>query len=416
MQRLIIIIAFTTLFNGESFSQTPTPEKGYALIFPKGGDGYSAQILRVEKDSVIIFTNELKYVAKKDIGKITSRIPKQTGKGFVIGSTLGLYTCNYLFGTANGQPSPFLAASIYENSNYRNTSGYSVAGIILMGFLVGGGIGYLTDANPTTSSSETYLFGVNDGETAKEWERLSDVVESKQSTKKIHLTIAAGNVIANTHNELHSQLTAQGYTRNSNYYSDHLGSYDEFRDIQEASRFNWLRTAAVQYSITDHLLVGIAYASLDEPITSWVKFSSSQSQGDSSRIYRIREKQTGTGWYVTGSYQHSIGKRKEFTFSATAGLGYVHSHLNLYGDYATSSNYSWGPASTKEFYDDKKQLSGMLGGEVAYAFYDIYSFGISSHYFFAGSTISSPMPHVGLQEQKINYGNGDIGFTIGVHF
>src|SRR2546423_9784549 len=129
-------------------AQIVPKDENYALIFPKSGDGFAANILRVEKDSLIVFTNDFKYIAKKDIGRIVLHSRSEYGKGFVIGSILGVYASNYFLGTANGQPGGFLWDRLYGSryaSGSYSESPLSAVGIVLIGVAAGGGIGYLTD-------------------------------------------------------------------------------------------------------------------------------------------------------------------------------------------------------------------------------------------------------------------------------
>ena len=61
-------------------------------------------------------------------------------------------------------------------------------------------------------------------------------------------------------------------------------------------------------------------------------------------------------------------------------------------------------------------VSGMVAASISYYLYENFSFGLKASYFYAGSAVARAIPNVLLQEQKLTFGNGDIGFTIGMHF
>jgi hypothetical protein len=44
------------------------------------------------------------------------------------------------------------------------------------------------------------------------------------------------------------------------------------------------------------------------------------------------------------------------------------------------------------------------------------SLGLTASYYYGGQVTARAMPLVPLKEQTLNFGNADIGFTIGLHF
>src|SRR5690348_17761820 len=109
----ILSIIFLLVSSSLASAQTVASSKDYALIFPRTGDGFAGNIIRLDPDTVVIFTTNFTYVAKKDIGKIILHPKRESGKGFTIGSITVFYGLNYLLGTTSGQPAPFLSGDVY---------------------------------------------------------------------------------------------------------------------------------------------------------------------------------------------------------------------------------------------------------------------------------------------------------------
>src|SRR5579864_1956920 len=182
LQRFALVLLCTMILTSAGSSQILTHYKSHALIFPKSGDGYAATILRVERDSLILFTNTITTIAKKDVSKIILHKTNEASRGFVIGSILGMYGMNYLPGTANGQPGGFLWSDIYgsrfSTTSYSGSgSSLSVIGIAFLGVLTGGGIGYLLDYQHESETEATYLFGGTQELLDEEWANFQAAVE-----------------------------------------------------------------------------------------------------------------------------------------------------------------------------------------------------------------------------------------------
>jgi len=103
-----LLLGILLLICGEGRAQVMTSSDTYALIFPRSGDGFASNVLRIDPDTVIVYTTDYKYIAKKDIGKIILHPKRESGKAFTIGSVIGMYAMNYWLGTANKQPGSFL--------------------------------------------------------------------------------------------------------------------------------------------------------------------------------------------------------------------------------------------------------------------------------------------------------------------
>jgi hypothetical protein len=411
-----------------SSGQVMTNSQNYALIFPKTGDGFAANILRIEKDSLILFTTDYKYVAKKDIGKIILHTKKESGKGFAIGSILGTYAMNYWLGTANGQPGGFLWDELYGNryntTNYYSSSPLAVVGIALLGIGIGGGIGYLTDLGGESNSEITYIFGGTPEMQEEQWAKAQEAVEHKTKRRKFHFGISGGLLFPNVANAYRDQLTAAGYVTNNSYYyyspyyyGGSAPNMAKYQNLQGSSDFNWLRSLSLSYSITDNIQAGVCYALLGEP--SFV-FSNSNnvypvSDTQLSRSYTVGQRLEGKGYYATATYNTFLGKNEDIEVTLTGGAGLANMSFDLDAAYTVISNSST-TTQTDNFSIRKTYFSAMVGGGLSYYLYDSFSLGLKANYFYVAKATAKAMPFVLVNEQSLNLGNADIGFTIGMHF
>ena len=419
-------------------SAQPLPSgHGYALIFPKAGDGFAANILRIEKDSLVIYTNDFKYIAKKDVGKILLHPKKESGKGFTIGSIVGIYAMNYWLGTANGQPGAFLWNEPYggKYNNASNTSGaLEVVGIGILGVAVGGGLGYLLDLGRESNSETVYIFGGTPEMQEEEWVKVADVLDHKSVHGKLHFVVSGGLVSDPVSHSYFDQLSASGYDMNSfnntffssgiiffsngstsNTIGTNLAAYQK---LQTPSDFNWLRTVTLTYSVTDEIEVGLCYALLGQPSTINTKqIETRDSSITTNSTAFVGQRLDGKGYYATCGYYKYFGKNEELELTLTGGLGMANISFDLNGQYDFSS-FSLGFNSVQQ--DNvsirKTNFSAMISAGLTYYLYDAFSIGLKANYFYVGKSSARGMPFVFIQDQDLNFSTADIGFTIGFHF
>lgn len=427
LQRSFAILFLAGVLFSRSDAQIMASNQNYSLIFPRSGDGYAANILRIEKDSLILFTTDYKYVAKKDIGKIILHTKKESGKGFAIGSILGMYGMNYWLGTANGQPGGFLWDELYGNrynSNYYiSSSPLAVVGIALLGIGIGGGMGYLMDLGSESNSEIVYIFGGTPEMQEEQWEKAQEAIEHKIRRRKFHFGISGALVFPNVANAYRDQLRAAGYNTNSSYYSPYYynsngtTNFAAYQNVQGSSDFNWLRSLSLSYSVTDNIQTGVCYAILGEPSFA---FSNSNyiypvSDTQTSRSYTVGQRLEGKGYYATVSYNTFFEKNDDIEITLTGGAGLATINFDLDAAYTLASTSS-SSTKTDNFSIRKTYFSAMIGAGLSYYLYNSFSVGLKANYFFVGKATAKAMPFVLLNEQTLNFGNADIGFTIGMHF
>lgn len=430
IQRSASLIIFLSVMASLSSGQITPNSQNYALIFPKTGDGFAANILRIEKDSLVLYTNDYKYIAKKDVGKIIIHAKKESGKGFATGSILGIYAMNYWLGTANGQPGGFLWDGIYGNS-YRTSSYYysetplAIVGIALLGVAIGGGVGYLLDLGHDANSEMIYLFGGSVQLQEEQWAKAQEAIEHGTRKGKFHVNIAGGLIFPNVSNAYRDQLTAAGYNTNNSYGSYYYDSYNSgsnfaaYQRLQGSSDFNWLRSISASYSVTDNMQFGLCYALLGEP--SFVYTNNPNviplSNSQSARNFIVGQRLDGRVYYATAAYIRSFGKKEDFELALTGGIGFANIRFDLNSEYTLYDSLS--NTSTNQIDNisiHQSYLSAMASASLSYYLYDSFSLGLKASYFYAGNAVARAIPNVFLNEQNLVFGNADIGFTIGMHF
>lgn len=414
-------------------------DKGYALVFPRKGEGFAANVLRSEPDSLVLFTNDFKYVAKKDIAKIVFHSHRRADKGFWTGSILGVYASNMIFGTATGQPGPFLSTSIYgdgysagQDRNgvvFSNSSSpLSSVGIVLAGVLAGGGFGWLLERRD--ESSITYEFSEDSLVAMHEWEDFDRSLLVPRPSRPFRLSLTGASVFATMARAYRRQAIDAGLTVN-NYTT--FGSATTFVDFapfgapisvdpvaQDASDFNWGRTLAFSYRLLPEFEVGAAWTWLSEPTFGayYGQILASPPDPFVTELRTFTERLNAHGFYATASVVRAISlfSPSDFEVRATAGLGLAKVNFEARGKLEIDSESI--PVLVHEYNTSihKFYFSAMGSLEFSYYLYDLLSLGLEASYYYAGSTTAAEMPYLLIKEQPVSFGNADIGFTIAVHF
>ncbi|MEP7235041.1 MAG: hypothetical protein ABI778_07075 [Ignavibacteriota bacterium] len=418
LYRCLALLALALTLTASSVSsQIISGDKSYSLIFPRSGDGFSATILRVDADSLVIFTNTINSIAKKDVSKILLHHKRQNSKGFAMGSILGMYAMNYFLGTATGQPGGFLYSGIYGSrysetySNSGNT--LSVVGIAFLGVLAGGGLGYILDNSSSADQDVTYIFGPSPELDADQWEKLKEAAEHSVRKTKWHLGLSGAVVLSAVGKSYRDQLSANGYTTSSYYYGSG-GSLSGYEGLQAASDMNWLRALSLSYSAADEFQLGLRYAFLGEP--AFVYYKQAPTSNSPTKSYAVGMRIDGKGYYATAGYSRSFGVNENFEFDATVGVGFASMNFDLSSRETIDSSYRTISTTNAGISQAKNSLSGMISASISYFLYDSMSMGFEASYYYAGSLVADEIPLVSLPSHKITFGNADVGFNIGLHF
>ncbi|MDP4220494.1 MAG: hypothetical protein Q8896_08650 [Bacteroidota bacterium] len=432
-----LLLVLLLLASGDARTQVMTSSDNYALIFPRSGDGFASNILRIDPDTVIVYTKDYKYIAKKDIGKIILHPKHESGRAFTIGSVVGMYVMNYWLGTANKQSGSFLWNDIYGSKYGSTNSSGTLPGvaIALAGIAVGGGVGYLFDLGHEANEETIFIFGGSPEMQKDEWQKIEQRFNHKMTHGKFHLDVSGGVLFPPASNAYYNQLSAAGYDMSSFSTSFSRGFFEfgnstdpsttnlaPYQSMQVPTDFNWLRSIALSYSVTENIEVGLSYALLGQPSFVYSKDITTIDQNDSFPTQSfatafVGQRVNGKGYYATAGYEIFFGKDQNIEASVTAGVGVASMTFDLNGQYDFfSSSTGFNSVQQDNVSFSKTYFSGMLSAGVSYYLYDSFSLGLKVNYFHIGKYSARAMPFVFLDPQDINFSSADVGFTVGIHF
>lgn len=386
-------------------AQTVNFDRGYALVFPKNGIGFPVRSLQLYGDSVICLSPELRVYAKSDIAKILVRNATPTRSGPAIGAILGVYSLHYALGRASNQPGAFLS-----ESGYGDNSGSQFVWTTLLGIALGGGLGYLTDAAPGRSMLLPYVFAGNAEVIDEQWRLFIDETGTTAGKPKFHFTLSGGSVTTPTSDGYRTMLENDGFTDfRTNYYGGSFFSTSE-ANIQEATNFNWLRKASIEYSITDNIRAGLAATWLSEPALFGRK---GDEFGSTNEVYEFLQKLDGHGYYATGSYHYYPTRKRDLELTGMLGVGMANIDHEIKGWYRRNSGDT---PEEDVIFDTRKYFSFITSVGVSYSLFPSLSLGLTANYFYGGSATMDEMFIIDLPKMDVTYSTTDVGFTIGLHF
>ncbi|MBS1902116.1 MAG: hypothetical protein JSS75_00230 [Bacteroidetes bacterium] len=424
---LIVVVVFSSAKSADA--QPLREDKGYAIIYLRHGEGFAANVLRSDRDTIVVYTNDYQYLAKRDIVKIVFRPKAIRPEGFRIGSYAGIYVANMIFGTAAAQPGGFLSANTFgggyatsENSGSFNV--YATAGIMALGIAVGGGIGYLFDHNIETET--TLYFSPDSAEAAATWNTMESLIERPVRQRKLRIGVTGGSVfasLARTYRQhaLDAGLEITNYQSKDTYYAEFAPGFANYDvpSIQDANDFNWGRTVSVSYPIVPNIEAGVAWSWLSEPRFD-ARYSSLLS--DDPPIVALREFHEhldSRAYYATASYSlpiyHPSGEHL-FEFRGTVGLGFASIRLDLGG--AIELDSSDAIVIRNEYDNSFRKLYPSIFGTIEASYYisDAVSLGLEGSYYYIGSVSIHEMQYLYIPAERVELGNADIGFSLAFHF
>ncbi len=396
----------------------------YALIFPKDGDGFFADILRVEKDTIVVYTTDFRYIAKKDIGKITLRNDFRNSRGFLSGMIFGNYLVNIIAASAGSQTGPFLPSDIYGGGYTTSPSSSNVGSAVALNVLgaIGGGIfGWLVDHS--SPEHETFLFTGSQEDQDDIWAAIQKACVGRSERNAYRLSVSGGATFSRISKPYRAQLVNDGFSVNTSPSDIFFPSGNPLlflpATFQDVTDVNAMRTISLSHTIGHHLEVGICIASISEPEVIGTKVQLGvNDQSGNTFLSRVDERYSGNGYYATISYVQPIGENAEAL--VTGGIGLARVDFDLEGKYGLdlANNFDTLVGTGSQGYGVHSfTFSGMLGGELNYYFNDGLSLGLSAHTFLVARSATAPtLINLFINEQKLGFGNSDVGVTIGLHF
>lgn len=351
-----------------------------ALVFPKVGNGMSGYVtgIRVgnEDDTLVMFSGrQTERYLMGDLVRVVVLPQNGERNGFLHGALIGTYISTWLLGQVNRydrQPSAFLTETYSKE-----------AGMLLATFLgigIGGGIGYLVK----TSEEETY-FNFTGSEIEKRTARRKfyERMSGESDSPNFHFSVQGGHVYTQATRDFQNAVGRSAYEYNGTGVSE----------------FNWLRKVQLTYSVEPDIEIGGAVQWSGEPsVSNWNFYG--QSSGASLDV---------VGYYGICKYKPFYGAMPSQTdFAIGGGIGIATINYQAYAH----TNTGFGLQTVQQIVEDRT-LSAIVFGEFNYYFRESLSLGVAAD--FAYYPPKKVAADANLPEQTI-FGNGCIGFVLGLHY
>lgn len=362
----------------------PQAQEGFkkSLVFRRNQNPEAGYLVELKGDSLLILRGgKNESLLYQDITKVMVEREGQTAKVAVLGMFLGMYAGNLLFYTAENQPTAYFG---YDGF------GESRQALLLANLLFAGAgclVGYLAGL-PLGQKEIWFDLTGSERERQAEWNRLDRLINRKH-VNRMHFLVQPAYVYNQVSSNYKEALTDSGYI---------VYSYD-----QEPSNFNLLRKLQLTMSLTNKVELGLAAFWLGEPSVYGYRVNPSA---------YVTQSLKATGYYVIGAYNlfpsWLIGR---VNWKSGLGLGLAQVNFNLRSFSYTQSGYS------SEIETVSKNLfSGIIFSEVSLQLFRFFSLGIIGDYVWVPTHEGPPLSSAGILAQKLRFGNGSIGITMGLHF
>jgi hypothetical protein len=381
-----------------SVSQMPTTLSllfNRVLIYRREGGPRSGLLVGVESNALIIRVGKKdEKLVRTNLAKVIIETEKKTSRNVLYSMLIGTYLHNLIVRRAKNQP------KAYRDKMHEG------AGTILLGNVLSagmwGGLGYLASS---IFEKDEKVFNFNGSEEIRnaEWDRLRRYVIGEHSPKKVHLSVQAGHVFTRVSSSYKILMQNAGYGISG--YSYLIGEYRE-----EASDFNMLRKLQLTYSFKSEAEIGVALFFIGEPSISGYKYQKYQIW-DSSGVEQILD---ATGYYAIGIYKPFLKRMpKRTAWNVGVGIGLAKVEFNL-----KAHTETWDPYTevTTEHNISNTSFSGVVFTELKFHLQDSLVFGLTADYVFVPAANAPNIPEAGIPAQKLRFGNGSIGFTLGLDF
>lgn len=372
------------------------------LLYPREGRVLSGLLVGMESDKFIVRVGEKdEKIPYHNMAKVIIETKKKIGNDAIYGLLLGTYLGNFLFSRAKNQPTAYLEKvkepGGLENSGFLALNAASAAAGGLLGLIAG----WLFEKD-----ERIFYFIGSEQKRQAEWERLIRFVMGEPSAKKVHILIQGGYVFTQVSPRYFNLLQNAAYNIEYGY----LHYWDEYRRMERASDFNLMRKFQFTISLVKNLETGIAMYWLGEPfIHAYKGFIWSP---DSV----VNQKTNTKGYYAIGIYKPFFRKLpRRLAWNVGLGLGVVKLDFSLESTIMVYT-YPEYERSTIKHDITKTLFSGIVFTELNFYIQDTLSLGLVADYVFVPNEEAPGIPEADIPAQKLRFGTGSIGFTLGFHF
>jgi hypothetical protein len=405
---LLILILFFLVNPGEIRSQNADQNQSLSgseiptalsmlfnrvLVYLREGGALSGLLVGVKNDNLILrISGRDEEIPLDNLARVTIETERKRTHYGAYGMLLGAYLGNLISFRAKNQPTA-----------YMQDMEDATLGLVLWNLIfasAGGGLGYLA-SSIFEKGEKVFDFTGNGKERQSEWEKLKRfIIGFALPSKKVHLTVQAGYVFTRVSSQYKNIFKNAGY-----YVSSYSYLFEEH--AEEANDFNFLRKFQLTISPISTAEIGFAIYWLGEPSTQGDKWPTGFRASVAQSLHTI-------GYYAIAIYKPFLKQMpNSIVWNAGIGVGAakVNFSLKSYLDF-------WEPyfEERSEHNISKYSFSSVIFTELNLYLHESMSLGFTADYAFIPSEQVPEILSAGIPAQEIRLGNGNIGFTLGLHF
>ena len=363
------------------------------FVYLHEGGVLTGLLSSVQSDCLVLGTgNNKKTIPFNDLQKVIIKIEKKTSRHAFYGMLTGIYLGNLIFFHAKGGPTAYVRHVDFNLGYLFWNSVFAGAGI---------GVGFLT-SSAFGSGEKHFDFSGSQEHRLKEWERFRRyALGSSSFSNKVHLSVQGGHINCRVSNRYKSML------KNANFY--------DFYDYEGATNFNLVRRVELTYSLKPDIEVGLAAVVLSEPTImgdKWMETINSSGY----QYFSVRQSLSSLGLYALGVYKplRSV-LPKSIHWNVGGGLGAAKVNFSLNTSLETD-NYPDYSVINRNHNISRTSVSALAFTEFDFMVDENLSFGLAADYVFVPARQAPAFEDMGIQAQKLRFGNSSIGFVLGLHF
>lgn len=385
-----------------SVSEIPTSPNllfSRVLVYPREGQVISGLLVGIDNGKFIVRVGAInEKIPYHNLAKVIIETKKKIGRDAIYGLILGTYLGNLIFTRATNQSTAYLE-DIKEPGRLEMSGFFALNGV----FAAGGGLlgslaGWLFE-----KGEKNFYFTGKEQKRQAEWERLKRFVIGYSSPKKVHISIQGGHVFAQISPRYLDLLENAGFVISRYHWYEN--GYRE-----KASDFNLLRKFQFTISLRKNLETGFSLYWLGEPFI--------YAHPEDWWIYDdyVDQKTNTKGYYAIGIYKPFLRKLpRHIDWNVGLGLGVAILDFTLESATTVFTDPGY-ERSTIKHDITKTLLSGVVFTELNFYIQDNLSVGLAADYVFVPTEEAPEIPEANIPAQKLRFGTGSIGFTLGLHF
>ncbi len=373
------------------------PDRLFSQVVLRLRDGrfVTGLLLGFEDDAIVLRVgkNDVK-TPRTDLAQVTIERERKATGFLLNGMLLGFLAGNLFFSHGSGNPTGYVG--------YGSAFSAFLSNVVYLG--AGGAVGYLAGliGDPT---HVLFTFPDLAPERNAEWESLKKYALAGDTAAgndaRWRLSVQSAYVFPRVSSRYRSVIRAAGYETFDQYY----GSWAD-------SNLAILRRVGLSYAAGKRLEIGASIMPLGERSNYGWSYESSSDNAWAER--QVEQSLSGTGYYLTGSWQVLDSKAAGGVhWKIGGGLGAAHVRFGMTG---SGESYSNDPYYFNTF-EYSISVSKTVAGGLAFTEFDCRLYGGISLGVMADFAVTMPVsipgiPAAGIPAQKLPIGNGSLGIGI----